>query len=303
MKSFMIGMYGGYDYKKFQRDFRKEFYGIEACLFQTEQDIDNLIQEAKSNGFSYGIHFPLRAWTSQLRDPQFLSLDKQVKTYAYNIIEEELMYFKRKGIEPKYILFHFPKPVIIRDDFDLNRWRFCDRSEYTYETEYSFSEFKEKSEELFKWLTEKGEEYTFIPILEFDALNKYICDEDYIENLLNKYNKIKLCLDLGRLHLQKGIETGFSDIDIIRRFSKYAEEIHLSNIRVGEEIEHPHYPTLPDLKEEVGWAPIKEYLKIIREENPRVKILFEHRSDLITDEELELCYQWISNSMRTELLR
>lgn len=39
MKKFMIGQYGTFDYKKFHRDFRKEFYGIEACLFENQEDV------------------------------------------------------------------------------------------------------------------------------------------------------------------------------------------------------------------------------------------------------------------------
>ena len=70
MNNFMIGMYEKYDYKKFDRDFRKGFYGVEACLFENENDIENLSNEAQKNGFKFGIHFPLRAGISKLRDPQ-----------------------------------------------------------------------------------------------------------------------------------------------------------------------------------------------------------------------------------------
>jgi len=42
----MIGQYGGFNYKKFNRDFRKGFYGIEACLFENQEDIVNLIEES-----------------------------------------------------------------------------------------------------------------------------------------------------------------------------------------------------------------------------------------------------------------
>ncbi len=72
MNNFMIGMYGKYDYKKFDRDFRNGFYGLEACLFENERDIENLANEAKTNGFEFGVHFPLRAGTSKLRDPQLM---------------------------------------------------------------------------------------------------------------------------------------------------------------------------------------------------------------------------------------
>ena len=55
-----------------------------------------------------------------------------------------------------------------------------------------------------------------------------------------------------------------------------------------------HYPALPELNPAEGWAPIEDYLRIIREENSEVKIMFEHRSDLITAEQLEHCYEWVN---------
>lgn len=34
-------------------------------------------------------------------------------------------------------------------------------------------------------------------------------------------------------------------------------------------------------------------MRSIREENHEVKIMFEHRSDLITCEQLQQCYSWV----------
>jgi predicted transglutaminase-like protease len=72
-------------------------------------------------------------------------------------------------------------------------------------------------------------------------------------------------LDTGRLHLQHKIDSHFNDIEIIKRFSKYTEVVHLWNVKVAGNLE-----------------------------NKNVKIMFEHRSDLISDEELDSCYSWIS---------
>ena len=63
---------------------------------------------------------------------------------------------KQKQIKPQYILFHYPKPVILKENFDMKNWRFSDSSEYTYESEYPYEEFKKNSEYLFKWLSEKS---------------------------------------------------------------------------------------------------------------------------------------------------
>jgi len=294
MKNFMIGMYGKFDYVKFHRDFRKDFYGIEACLLENEIDVENLAKEAEKEGFKFGIHFPLRAGKLRLRDQQFLSLNESIKLDAYKNIENELKYIKNKGLKPEYILFHYPKPVILKNNFDMSNWRFADASEYIYEEEYPEKEFKKNSEYLFKWLTKKSLQYNFIPVLEFDALNKYVCEDDFLESLLEKYKKVRLCLDTGRLHLQHKIDTSFNDINIIKRFSKYAEVVHLWNVKVAGNLEYSHFPALPNLKPEEGWAPTEEYLRIIKEENKNVKIMFEHRSDLINDEELDICYSWTS---------
>lgn len=298
MKNFMIGMHGKFDNTKFNRDFRDNFYGIEACLFEDERDIETLIKETKRKGIKFGIHFPLRSGISNLRDPQFLSLDENTRKSAYKYIEEELNYMKNKAIRPKYILFHYPKPVILKNDFNINNWRFADKSEYTYETEYPINKFKKYSEHLFAWLSEKCIEYDFIPVLEFDALNKYVCEYNFVENLLEKYKAIKICLDTGRLHLQSKIDSNFNEKEIITRFSKYTEVVHLWNIKVPGNLENNHFPALPNLKVENGWAPIENYLKLITKENKNVMIMFEHRSDLISDEELDSCYSWISSILQ-----
>ena len=298
MKNFMIGMYGKYDDRKFKRDFRKDFYGIEACLFKDEKDIERLSLDSRKLGFKFGIHFPLRDGMSKLRDSQFLSLVENIKINSYKRIEDELKYIKQKNIRPEYILFHYPKPVILKDNFDMKNWRFSDSSEYSYESLYSCDKFKKNSEYLFNWLSEKGYEYDFTPVLEFDALNKYVCGDNFLEGLLEKYKNVKLCLDTGRLHLQNMIDPGFNDIEIIKRFVKYAEVVHLWNVKVNLNLENSHFPALPGLKAEEGWAPIGDYMKIIREANKNVKIMFEHRSDLISDEELDNCYLWIESLLK-----
>ena len=160
MEKLMIGMHGKFDNIKFNRDFRENFYGIEACLFEDERDIEKLINETEKKGVKFGIHFPLRSGISDLRDAQFLSLDKDTRRNAYKYIEEELDYIKNKEVKPEYILFHYPKPVILKNGFNMSNWRFADESEYIYESDYPINEFKKYSENLFAWLSEKSLELT-----------------------------------------------------------------------------------------------------------------------------------------------
>lgn len=291
MKNFMIGQYGRYDNAKTERDFREGFYGMEACLFETEEDIEKLINEAENKSFKIGIHYPLRSGRALLRDPQFLSKDDCTRNQAYRSIREELEFLKK--VKPEYVLFHYPKPVILNESVDWKNWRFADRSEYMFEAEYSFEVLKEKSRELFKWLTEMSYQYNFIPVLELDALNKYIYESNLLEELLNSYPKVRLCLDTGRLHLQAKFDKNFDALNIIERFASYTEVVHLWNIRVADNLEKSHHPALPVLKAEDGWAPIEQYLKIIKKKNPNCKIMFEHQSDRISNEELQQCYDWV----------
>lgn len=294
-KNFMIGLHGSYDTVKYSRDFRKGFFGVQACLLPDDEAIENLAREATDKSFQLGIHFPLRGWTTKHRDPLFLSLDATTRKDAYQSIEDELEYLSEKSIKVDYILFHYPKPVVLKPDFDMSSWRFADPSEFVYESNYSLDFLKMQSEILFKWLSEKSKEFNFTPVLELDGLNKYICNDGFLEALLEKYPVIKICLDTGRLHLQDKIDSNFDAIGIIDRFAKYTEVVHLWNAKIQGTLENNHYPVLKEQKTEDGWAPIDQYLDIIVRQNNAVKIMFEHRSELISDEQLDQCYEWVGS--------
>lgn len=296
MERFMIGQFGHYSRDKHIRDFKDSFFGVEACLFEDDIDIQELITAADKGKFNIGIHFPLRAGGWRLRDPQFLSKDYGIRKSSFEYMKDELEFLK--DIKPKYVLFHYPKPVILDNSVDWTNWRFTDETEYYFESDFSFVDLEEKSKKLFSWLDFIGDRNKFIPVLELDAINRYIYDSDILETLLKRYPRIRLCLDIGRLHLQDKIDNNFNSYEFTRRFAKYAEVIHLWNVKVTSNLENSHFPVLPSLKPEEGWANIEAYFNIIREENKTCKILFEHRSDIITDEELECCYNWVNNLLK-----
>ncbi|CAM3547584.1 sugar phosphate isomerase/epimerase [Paenibacillus lupini] len=297
MNRFLIGQYGHFDYNKFYRDYKTDFYGIEACLFQEEQDITNLVQESHKTDYRIGIHFPLRAGLSNLRDALFLAQDDTIRSDAYSIVEQELVYITSR-MKPDYILFHYPKPVLLDNRVDWTSWRFDDRMEFEYESEYPFEEFKQRSDVLFEWLSWKSAEYGFTPVLEFDALNRYIYEQDYLQKKLEQHSDIKLCLDTARLYLQEQIDPHFNALTVLEQYAKYAAAIHLSNMQmVDGSITQSRMPVLPNQHPSDGWAPIEEYLRIIFQENPEVRIMFEHRSEKVTDEQLEQCYRWVERMM------
>lgn len=295
MKNFLIGQFGGFDDDKFHRDFREEFFGIENCLYETEEDLEKLKHFKGHYDNRICVHFPLRGGRLEMRDPLFTSKDDLMRKFAYASITDELAYCKQ--LDPYYVLFHYPKPVILSSDVDWTSWAFSNPKEYIEETHYSQGAFLKYSEELFAYLTEQAEQHGFIPVLELDGLNKYILETTCLEALLEKYPRVKLCLDTGRMHLQEKSTGKTTAIELIQRFAKYSELIHLYNLKYNGAIEEAKIPVSPDQKSSEGWADIESYLKAIRAANPEVKILFEHKSHLITSEELERCYTWVDSLM------
>jgi len=297
LNQFMIGLYGGFDEIKYARDFRDGFYGIEACMFETEDDRDRLLAEANRRGFAIGVHYPFRVTDAPVRDALFLSPDPVRRAEAFQRIEEELDMLSTMSLD--YVLFHYPKPVLLDDRVNWDSWHFADATEWIYESQYPLSELVDKTEELFRWLTEQSQRYHFTPVLEFDALNQYVYGTDFLETLLRQYPAIKLCLDTGRLFFQSCIDPHFDARAVLRKYAKYAYSIHLWTLQIQDgAIQHSRHPVLPELSPLDGWAPIEEYLTIVRAENRNVKIMFEHKSERVDEEQLQQCYEWVERLLK-----
>ncbi|WP_058302684.1 apurinic/apyrimidinic endonuclease family protein [Gorillibacterium timonense] len=289
MRRFLIGQHGRFNEEKDRRDYRAWFYGVEACLLREEEDVRKLAQAAEERGFRIGVHFPLRGEPGMLRDALFLSPDARVRCEAWKYIDCEIA--GMRSLRPEYVLFHYPKPVLVAEEVDAEKWRFADNREFLSQTSISPEEFRSLSDELFARLTERSTREGWIPVLEFDLIPRVIYETDLLEELLDKHRRIRLCLDTARLYLQERTDPGFTAADLIQKFARYAHLIHLSNLHDGDPPIR-HVPVMPDQQTEEGWAPIAEYLTLIRKENPEVRVLFEHRSEEISDEELDNCYAW-----------
>ncbi|GKX30104.1 hypothetical protein SH1V18_25840 [Vallitalea longa] len=297
MKRFLIGHFGVYDVNKQQRDFREDFYGVEACMLNDNKEIDRLIEASRSDDFNICVHFPLRSNKWRLRDPQYMSNDIANKNSSYDYIDNELTFMFGK-FKPHYVLFHYPKPVILDSQINWSNWRFADETEYAYDDKYTYDDFAKHSEQFFQYISKKAAEFDFIPVLEFDALNKYVCDNDALISLLKKYPNVKVCLDIARLHLQHSIDSNFNPYEILDKYAEFTEVVHVSNGRLSDNFSNNHYPALPELKSVDGWADVEKYFRIINSHNNSYKVLFEHRSEKITDEQLENCYEWINELIK-----
>ncbi|WP_425446326.1 sugar phosphate isomerase/epimerase family protein [Dethiothermospora halolimnae] len=290
MTEYSIGMHGFFDDKKYKRDFRNFINGIEFCLF-SDEEVNKLKNIAKTDDFNIGIHFPLRKKIYKYRDPLILSKDKDERLDAFNAIEKELKF--ATDINAKYMVMHFPKPVILNDDFNFDTWAFTYDNEFIFEKDYSFEDFRKDCINAFEKLSRLSDKYNVQIVLEHDYLNKYFYEEDLLENLLKKYTNIKLCLDTGRLHVMDKVNPNFDSIKFVQNMAKYTYLLHISNVRVRKTLKDRHFPVLPNQNTKDGWANIDSYLKIMSNINPNIRILFEHRSDLVNDKDLDLCYKWV----------
>ncbi len=293
MKRFMIGQFGKFDINKQNRDFRDYFFGIEATQMESFDELKALKDNIKARKLNMGIHFPLLNNQWRARDPQYLSKDDITYEESMNYMESE--FARAEEFNPDYILLHYPKPAILDDNVDWSSWRFYDDTEYYYESEMSYEYFEEKSRNFFRILSEQGKKYKFTPVLELDRLNRYIYNTNLLENLLDEFPNIKLCLDFGRIHIQECIDDNFVGCDIIKKFGMYTYLVHLWNAKVEG---NGHYPALKSLKVEDGWGDMEPYFQVLNETNNNYKVLFEHKSHLISDMELEECYQWIGELVK-----
>jgi len=294
----MIGMYGEVDESKFKRDYISGFKGIEVCSFEELNDINKLIKLKETKDFEISVHFPLKNNKYKGRDPLVLSLDRKIREEEYKRIEDEVQLIIDNKINPKYILIHFPKPVIIENDFNMNLWKFGSRKEYYYESEITFELFRELSQKFIYMFSMLGEKYGFTPVLELDAINRYIYEEEFLETILKKYPNVKLCLDTGRLALQEIIDTKFEAKRVVQKFIDYTEVVHVWNLRVNNSIQEYHYPVLEDQKLEAGWGDVKGILKAMSFTKNNLKVLFEHDSSLINDKELVSCYNYVRKKLQ-----
>lgn len=80
----------------------------------------------------------------------------------------------------------------------------------------------------------------------------------------------------------------------VNKIGSYVGHVHLWNIRVTDGIFGSHHPALPTLDIEKGWGDVQRFLKVLNEHRRDYTVFFEHNPQVITDDELEACYQWIN---------
>ncbi len=291
MYNFLIGMHGKFDDAKYQRDFRPGFWGVEACMFPDEQEVDKLVGKTMEDGFRFGVHYPLVKKDTPYRDPFLIALSANEREKAWECFEKEVLFASGKGAA--YILTHFPKPVLVNRSLDLSYWRFAGNKEWIFMDEYPLEALKENLGIMFKRLSDLSDRYGIKIFLENDAMPAVLTESMFLVDLLKDNDEIKLCLDIGRLHLQEKLDPSFNAMEFVEIMAPYTGHIHLWNTNPAGNLSGGHYPVLPKQKPSEGWADVKRFIDTIKRYNSKVKVLFEHRSDLVNDEELDECYRWV----------
>lgn len=294
MAEYFIGMHGRFDDEKYARDFiDDEFTGIEFCSFTNREEIAKITEVARKDKFKIGIHFPLDKSNYMYRDPLLIALNENERDTAFEAVEREIAYAKL--IKSEYLLIHFPKPMPLDKKLDWDKCKFPTDRETIDESSYPYELFKMNCFNMFKKLSELSTRNHIQIVLEIEMLNKYLYKGTLLKELLEAYPNIKLCLDSARIHVLSMIDRKFNYKKFIKEMAEYTYLVHLSNIKVTDKIENGHHPVLKRLKSSDGWSDIDTFLKIIASENKNMKILFEHRSDVITYEELIECYKWVKS--------
>lgn len=290
MNNFIIGQYGTYDKEKFNKDYRSGMWGIEACMMKTQEDLDTLMDTVEKHDLNLGVHFPLRAGIRPYRDPQYLSQLEDYQEDAYAYMTTEFEYISKQAVD--YVLLHYPKPVVLdeRVDWFGRQWWFGHESEYCYLQSLDIDQFKKDSHYFFKWFERESKKHGFRPIIELDGLAPLLYESDFLLNMFEKYD-IDLCIDIGRLHLQDQIDDHFDAKVFVHKMKNHIKEVHLWNVKVGKEVNNSHYPALKHLDPNEGWADVSSYFNLLTKQD--FKVLFEHQTHAITEDELEACYQWI----------
>lgn len=293
LNNFLIGFYGKCDEEKYDRDFVKGFYGIEASMFPDIEEVHKLVKKSQADNFSWGAHYPLVKRDSATRDPLFIALSQEEREKAFYDFEKEAEFVSQCG--GKYILTHFPKPVLVSDTFDFTFWRFANDREWMYEKDYPLEEFHCNLHAMFFRLDKISKRHNIQVVLENDAISPYLLGSSMLKDLFEEFHSIKACLDIGRLHLQQEVDSKFNGMDFAMKLAPYTFSIHLWNTSPAKNLKGGHLPVSPGQKSEDGFADIRAYLEVIFAKASDVKVLFEHNSYLITENELKECYEWVES--------
>lgn len=296
----MTGIYGAFDPEKVAREWRAGFHGVEISCLRSQKDADLAFSFARDCEMGAGVHFPL------VRDshpavglhPPLTSNDARERRAGFDAIARELEMADRYGA--RYLVVHYPKPAILKAGADWSDWRFVSDREAIDERATSLSQQEDLSYAAFETLTEIARGSGVRVVIEHDIL----CPLHYgtaggqglLFRLLKSHPSLGFCVDLGRLHLQEVIDSGFDAVKLLKRALTYVTNVHVWTVKAGTNKLGGHIPVHPDLRKEDGWGDIDGFLRTLSALDTGY-VMFEHRADLVTPERLDETYAWIASML------
>ncbi len=292
---FFTGVYGRLCPQQVLRETRPHFAGLEISCLGSPQEAEAVAAFARERQLALGVHFPLvrPAGSGGAAHPLITSRDEAARNQAFSAVAGGLEAAASIGAE--YLVIHFPKPSILSSSLDWSDWRFPQAGESMFEESTSITEQCHLAHSAFSALDRLAERSTVRIVLEHDILHPLFY-QSLLPELFAAFPRVGFCLDLGRLHLQQHTDPGFSGIRFVEHMLPFITNVHLWTVRLGENRQGGHHPILPRLRAEEGWGENEAYLRALSVLN-HADVMFEHRSELVSEAELDCCYSWTESML------
>lgn len=291
MNSIYLPLYGDLATSKITKYISPRISGLEICSINDNQALEEIKEFSIRSDLIVGIHYPLFA--NRPKGPMLLSSDKTITDSHWRILEDDIK--EAAHLNAQYFLIHVPKPVLVNRNIDLQYWRFSDKKDWQFSDQYMHlkSTLCANIEIFFSMLSKLSKKYNIKIYLENDLISTNLDLQNILCSMLEKYNQIKLCLDIGRLHLQAALDVDFSILQFIQLLGKCTRHVHLWNSSKVHNITGGHYPAIKRLDNIPGWADVAEILKAIKCQSDDFSVLLEHHLMLLKPAEAFLYYEYV----------
>ncbi len=293
----IVGIYGTFRREKLIRELKPGFAGVEVSCLPSLEEAKQVAAFAEDNGLQFGVHFPLvKGRYEGIPLHPYITGRHEERLLAFSAIEQDMRDAKELGAS--YLLLHFPKPALLEPGLDWSDWRFPDQGEAIWASDYNIVDERALAFSAFARLFKLSKEIGLSIVLEHDITHP-VHYQQILPELFAAFPGIGFCIDTGRLHMQEHTDPGFSAIEFINRMLPYITNVHLWTVRLGQNKAGGHHPLLPELKPEEGWGDMAAYLSVLSGVE-QASVLFEHRADLVSADDLDRCYQWVESVLRGE---
>lgn len=292
---FMTGIYGGFEPKRVERETRPGFWGVEACSLADWGEASRTAEWLRERNLRMGVHFPLvaGAYPEVILHPLLTSADQAEREAGFHALEQDLVRASELGAE--YVITHVPKPAVIDPELDWSDWRFVHRGETIPASATTPAEQEDLLDSAFERLVGVSQKSGVKVVLENDTLHSMHYGS-LLPRLFAAHPELGFCFDTGRARILERTDPKFDALAFARTMVPYTTNLHVWTSQAGKNRLGGHHPVLPDLRPEDGWGETENLLKVLSQVS-LAHVLFEHRSDLVSERQLDECYRWVAQSL------